>query len=151
MTPFIMTAAIAMAALATPVVAQDRGQAQTKPVLQAFEHYEGVRVALSADKMADVTPHARRLAAAVESVGGAEAKQHADALAAATTVEDARTHFGELSTILVPIFQAEAIPGVTAYMCAMKQKPWVQRGDTIENPYYGKSMLTCGSPLPPKK
>jgi hypothetical protein len=70
---------------------------------------------------------------------------------AATTIEDARTHFGELSTILVPIFQAEAIPGVTAYLCSMKQKPWVQRGDKIENPYYGQSMLTCGSPLPPRK
>jgi hypothetical protein len=84
-------------------------------------------------------------------VGGAEVKKHADGLVAATTIEDARTHFGELSTILVPIFQAEAIPGVTAYLCSMKQKPWVQRGDKIENPYYGQSMLTCGSPLPPRK
>jgi Cu(I)/Ag(I) efflux system membrane fusion protein len=124
--------------------------AQTKPILQAFEHYEGVRVALSADKLADVAPHARQLAAIVEAAGGAEAKKHADALVAATTIEDARTHFGELSTILVPKFQAEAIPGVTAYVCSMVQKPWVQRGDKIENPYYGKSMLACGTPLPPK-
>jgi hypothetical protein len=124
--------------------------AQTTPILQAFEHYEGVRVALSADKLADVAPHAKLLAAIAESAGGAEAKKHADALSGATTIEDARTHFGELSTILVPKFQAEAIPGVTAYLCSMVQKPWAQRGDKIENPYYGQSMLACGSPLPPK-
>ena len=146
-------AAIVFAASASFAAAQDHGAqaAQGKPVVQAFEHYEGVRVALSADKLGDVAPHAKQLAAVVESAGGADAKKHADALVAATTIEDARTHFGELSTILVPKFQAEAIPGVTAYVCSMVQKPWAQRGDKIENPYYGKSMLTCGSPLPPKK
>jgi len=124
---------------------------QPKPAVQAFEHYEGVRVALSSDNFADVAPHAKKLAEVVEPVGGAAAKKAADALVAATTIEDARSHFGDLSIILVPVFQAEKIPGATAYMCAMKQKPWIQRGDKVENPYYGKSMLTCGSPLPPKK
>jgi len=149
-----MTAtAIVFVTSASFAAAQDHGAhaAQTKPVVQAFEHYEGVRVALSADKLADVAPHAKQLAGIAEAAGGAEAKTHADALVAATTIEDARTHFGELSTILVPKFQAEAIPGVTAYLCSMVQKPWAQRGDKIENPYYGKSMLACGSPLPPKK
>ena len=27
----------------------------------------------------------------------------------------------------------------------MLQKPWLQKGDTIANPYYGSSMLTCGN------
>jgi Cu(I)/Ag(I) efflux system membrane fusion protein len=145
-------AAIVFVTSASFAAAQDHGaHAAPKPVVQAFEHYEGVRVALSADKLADVAPHAKQLAAIAEAAGGAEAKTHADALVAATTIEDARTHFGELSTILVPKFQAEAIPGMTAYLCSMVQKPWAQRGDKIENPYYGKSMLACGSPLPPKK
>jgi hypothetical protein len=26
----------------------------------------------------------------------------------------------------------------------MAQKPWLQRGDTLANPYYGKAMPTCG-------
>jgi hypothetical protein len=26
----------------------------------------------------------------------------------------------------------------------MVQKSWLQKGQTIANPYYGKSMLTCG-------
>src|SRR5688572_5938497 len=95
-------AAVVFAAFASFAAAQDHSAhaAQPKPVVQAFEHYEGVRVALSADKLADVAPHAKPLAAVAEAAGGAEAKKHADALAGVTTIEDARTHFGELSTIL---------------------------------------------------
>jgi hypothetical protein len=134
----------------TVLSAQDQPAAST-PAAQAFEHYEGVRVALAADKWEDVAPHAKQLASRAQAAGGAEAKKAADQLAAATNIEDARKHFGDLSTILVPVFQAAAIPGVMAYTCPMKQKPWVQRGDKVENPYYGKAMLTCGSPLPPVK
>jgi hypothetical protein len=136
-------------AAAAPAGAQESSP-QPSPARQAFEHYEGVRTALSADQLGGVEPHARLLAGQVEAVGGAEAKKAAEALVAARSLDDARTAFGNLSTILVPIFQAAAIPGTTAYMCAMKQKPWVQRGDKAENPYYGKSMLTCGSVLPAK-
>ena len=135
----------------SPAVGQDHAAhaSQTTPAAQVFEHYEGVRRALSADKLSDVTSHAQQLAAGAGTVATAEAKKHADALAAATTLDDARKHFGELSTILVPIFQKANIPGATAFMCAMKKQPWMQKGDKIENPYYGKSMATCGSPLAP--
>ena len=136
-------------AAAAPAGAQESSP-QPSPARQAFEHYEGVRTALAADQLGGVAPHARLLAEQVEAVGGAEAKKAAEALVAARSLDDARTAFGNLSTILVPIFQAEAIPGTTAYMCAMKEKPWMQRGDKTENPYYGKSMLTCGSVLPAK-
>jgi hypothetical protein len=132
--------------LATAAAAQSNPQ-----VVAAFEQYEAVRVALSADKLEGVATPAKQLATMVEPIAGAEAKKAASALAAAKTIDDGRKHFGELSIVLVPIFQAEKIPGTTAFMCSMKQQSWVQRGDKVENPYYGKSMLTCGSPLPAKK
>ena len=140
------------AAFLVMVVAGTAALAQTKstPVLEAFEHYELVRAALSADSLADATPHAKALADKAEAAAGPAAKKAADALAAARDIEDARKQFGELSAILVPLFQAEAIPGTSAYMCPMKQKPWMQRGDKMANPYYGKAMLTCGTALPPK-
>jgi hypothetical protein len=136
--------------VSTGVFAQSQTTAQPSAAVQAFEHYELVRTALAADSMADAGPHAKALADKAEAAGGAPAKKAADALAAATNLEDARKQFGELSTILVPIFQAEAIPGTSAYMCPMKQKPWMQRGDKMANPYYGKAMLTCGTALPAK-
>ncbi|HVL67632.1 MAG TPA: DUF3347 domain-containing protein [Vicinamibacterales bacterium] len=156
----IIAAALALVAIAPPAAAQEPGAVRRAgqdpaayiiPAQRAFEHYEGVRAALAADSLADTTPHAKELAATVEAVGGAEAKKHADALAAATTIEEARKHFGELSVILVPKFQEEKIEGGNAYYCSMKKLPWMQKGDRVQNPYYGKSMLTCGSPLTPKK
>jgi len=29
--------------------------------------------------------------------------------------------------------------------CPMKKADWIQKGETIENPYFGASMSTCGS------
>jgi hypothetical protein len=149
----ITTAAVTFAALATAATAQDHAAHAThaNPAVQAFEHYEGVRAALSADNLAGVEPHARPLAASVEATGGPDAKKAAEALAAATTIEDARKHFGALSVILVPKFQEAGIKGASAYYCSMAKLPWMQRADTVENPYYGKSMLTCGEPLPAKQ
>lgn len=121
--------------------------AQATPTTTAFEHYEGVRKALASDKLADAAPHAKQLVAAVEPVGGADAKTAAGALAEAKTIEDARKHFATLSSILVPKFQEAKIPGAYAYMCSMENASWMQRGKAIENPYYGKSMLTCGSEI----
>lgn len=141
----VATVAVFAAASASST-AQDT-TAQKTTVVQAFEHYEAVRVALSSDKFADVAPHAKELATHVEAIGGQTAKKAAMQLAAAKTIEDARTHFGDLSTVLVPVFQKEKIPGTSAFMCAMKKKSWVQKGDTVQNPYYGTAMATCGSPL----
>jgi hypothetical protein len=123
---------------------------QSTAAAQAFEPYEGVRKALASDNLADAGPHAKQLVATVEPVGGAEAKKAADALAAATKIEDARKHFATLSAILVPKFQEANIPGAYAYMCSMENASWMQRGKAIENPYYGKSMLTCGSEITKK-
>ena len=151
MKTIIHTAVLCLAvAIASPAHAIGKTAAQPSPAAQAFESYESVRAALAADNLADATPHAKVLADRAEAAGGVQAKKAARALAEAKNIEDARKSFGELSTILVPIFQAEAIPGTTAYLCPMKQKPWVQRGDKMANPYYGKAMLTCGTVLPAK-
>ncbi len=139
-----------MIAVAPSALAQEQSAGKGTPVAQAFEHYELVRAALAADSLSDAAPHAKALAATAEAAGGAAAKKAADLLASAKNIEDARKNFGDLSVVLVPLFQAEKIPGTTAYMCSMKDRPWVQRGDKIANPYYGKSMLTCGTVLPAK-
>ena len=148
----ILQSAALFMMMAVGAAAYGQGQTATQatPVAQAFEHYELVRAALAADNLTEALPHAKMLAEKAEAAGGMAAKKAAEALASAANIEEARKQFGELSTILVPMFQAEAIPGTTAYMCPMKQKPWVQRGDKMANPYYGKAMLTCGTVLPAK-
>jgi hypothetical protein len=34
---------------------------------------------------------------------------------------------------------------VRVAFCPMVNKPWLTKDKTIRNPYYGASMLTCGS------
>ena len=48
-------------------------------------------------------------------------------------------------TTLATGLQLKAPEGVRVAVCPMVQKPWLQKGDAIANPYYGKEMLTCGS------
>ena len=68
--------------------------AQEKPALEAFSHYEQIRVALSNDTLAETAKHAKALAPLAGAVAGTAAKKAADQLAAAKTLEDARIHFG---------------------------------------------------------
>ena len=134
-------------------VAASAGQTPStdaKPSVQAFQQYEAIRVALSSDNLKDASARAKDLAGSSHGVGGDVAKKAAQQIGSAATIEDARTRFGELSAILVPIFQADAIPGVTAYVCPMKKTTWAQTAGTIQNPYYGKAMATCGTALPGK-
>jgi hypothetical protein len=35
--------------------------------------------------------------------------------------------------------------GVKVAYCPMVNKPWMQQGEMLANPYYGKEMPTCGS------
>jgi hypothetical protein len=40
----------------------------------------------------------------------------------------------------------KAPEGIKVAVCPMVQKPWLQADATnIQNPYFGKEMLTCGS------
>lgn len=116
-----------------------------KQVAQAFDHYEAIRVALTRDGVAEVASHAAALAPLAGAIAGKEAEAAANRVRAAKTLEQARDAFGDLSMMLVPKFLDARLPGVTGYMCSMKSNAtWAQRGESIENPYFGKVMLNCG-------
>ena len=71
----------------------------------------------------------------------------ADALAGAADLGAARTAFSQLSDAVIAFSEstkAEAGDGVHAMYCPMAKKQWLQKGEKVSNPYYGKSMLTCG-------
>ena len=64
-----------------------------------------------------------------------------------TDLGAARTAFSQLSDAVIAFSEstkAEAGDGVHAMYCPMVKKQWLQKGDKVSNPYYGKSMLTCG-------
>ena len=37
---------------------------------------------------------------------------------------------------------------VNAAYCPMARKYWIQKGETIANPYYGRKMADCGRIVP---
>jgi hypothetical protein len=68
-------------------------------------------------------------------------------LAAAGDLEAARDRFGALSEAITTYMTGlglTAPDGVRTAYCPMVHHPWLQRGDTLANPYYGKAMPTCG-------
>lgn len=118
---------------------------------KTFEHYEAIRVALAADEIQGLGPHATALAPLAEALGGAEARRAAEGIGEAGDIKAARERFGVLSAALLPKFKAAGLDGVYLYTCGMVNQSWAQRGQKVENPYMGKSMLACGSPYEPKK
>lgn len=150
---------------------QPRPKAQTpgesKPadaaatVAATLSAYEDIRAKLAADDIAGATAKADALekAAAVAAADAPESlrahlsktMQTAEALAS-TPTDDAdavRKAFGEVSRSVVALVHAEPSlqRGAHVFECSMAQgyQKWVQRSETIENPYMGRKMLACGS------
>lgn len=119
---------------------------QDDTVARAFAHYEAIRVALAADKVTDIARHAADLAPLAEKLGGKDARQSAEMVGAAKELKTAREQFGKLSAALLPAFEKARLDGVNFFTCSMVNQSWAQKGKDVQNPYYGKSMLTCGTP-----
>ena len=141
-------ALLALLVLALQPAATARGLSshEPDPVTVAFDHYESIRVALAADHMTDVPRHAKALAVVADELGVPAAKAAAEQIAATTDIKAAREHFGPLSTALIPRFEKAKLKDVHVFTCSMVGQSWAQKGKAIENPYYGKSMLACGTP-----
>jgi hypothetical protein len=138
----------AVAAAFLVLLSAAAGAQANRQAVQAFDHYEAIRVALSKDATTDVAKHAAALAPMAGALAGKEAEAAAKRVGAAKTLNQARDEFGTLSQALVPKFLDAKVPGVTGYACSMKANAvWAQRGTAIENPYFGKVMLNCGAPL----
>lgn len=62
-------------------------------------------------------------------------------------IEKQRQAFANISPAIWELVKAsDALSGTYYYQyCPMRKAYWVSREKIIENPYYGASMLTCGS------
>jgi Cu(I)/Ag(I) efflux system membrane fusion protein len=112
--------------------------------------YLKIQQALADDSMDGVKANAGEVASAAAGLGAPAIKIATAAvqLASATEIGDARTKFATLSEATEDYMTGlhlKAPEGVRVAFCPMVQKPWLQKGEAIENPYYGKEMLACGS------
>jgi Protein of unknown function (DUF3347) len=115
-----------------------------------IDPYLQVQAALAGDKFDEVALHAKAIEVAATALGSDADKLVAGAkkLSAAKDIAAARTVFGELSEALIAYAEktkSELGADVKVAYCPMVNKPWLQKDKDIKNPYYGASMLTCGS------
>ena len=111
-----------------------------------IEAYLRLQKALAEDRMDTVGRDALAIANAAVKIGSSAAAVRAavNPFAQAADLRAARDAFGGLSDAMIT-FARDALPDGTAIAyCPMRRQRWVQRGETIRNPYYGKAMADCG-------
>jgi Cu(I)/Ag(I) efflux system membrane fusion protein len=134
-----------------PAPATDKTpKAGTEMSRAVIDRYLKIQAALADDSMDEVKANAGSIATAATSLGAPAVKidMAAVQLASATEISDARDKFGALSQAIdtyMTGLHLVAPEGVKVAVCPMVQKPWLQADATIHNPYFGKSMQTCGS------
>ncbi len=111
--------------------------------------YLRIHASLTKDSTDGVKDNARSIATEAESLGGSAIKLRdaARALEAAGDLKAARTVFGPLTDALLTYANESKMvlpPELKLAYCPMVKKSWLQKGETIANPYYGSEMLTCG-------
>jgi hypothetical protein len=128
---------------AAPALAAELPGALVQPYLKAH-------VLLSTDEFKGVAEAAKDIDVAASSLGkdGEAMAASAKKMGAAKTIAEARSAFGTLSIALEAYAQKtkSTLPAdLHIAYCPMEDKPWLQKGKEIKNPYYGSQMLDCGS------
>lgn len=122
-----------------------------EPVKSVLDNYLAIQKEMAKDSLKGVAQHSSVIAKAVR---GDEMKmlpmdvaKQADALSEAKDLKTAREDFKPLSASLIK-YLADKKAGKGVYheaYCPMAKASWLQTEKDIKNPYYGKSMLDCGS------
>ena len=114
-----------------------------------LDPYVRIQQALNVGRVDGVREHARDVAAQAKALG-----PDAEAIRLAATEIDhplaiaaVRSAFGALGDAILAYAKdrhATFGAGVKVAYCPMVRKYWLQRGETIQNPYYGQQMSDCG-------
>ncbi|OGA89107.1 MAG: hypothetical protein A3G27_01185 [Betaproteobacteria bacterium RIFCSPLOWO2_12_FULL_66_14] len=120
-----------------------------------IEPYLKIQASLANDTTDDIRANAGTIATAATALGAPATKIDTAALRLAAAAEaatpdmaDVRDKFGMLSEAIDTYMTGLKLAppdGVKVAFCAMAHRPWMQVGETLANPYYGKAMPTCGS------
>jgi hypothetical protein len=134
-----------------------KAQATNATVNNVVTAYLDVKNALAADNGATAEAKAKILTtqiAAVQLKDQAAWKKYADKLSfdarhisETKAIDHQREHFASLSKNLYAVLKTLNANTQTLYWqyCPMKKSSWLSDVEAIENPYYGKEMLECGS------
>jgi len=121
----------------------------SEPMKAIVASYLDIQAQLAADTIDTVKAQARTIseqAAKLEKGGSAIVAAAAD-VAKAADIKAVREAFGPLSAAVVEAAKADGwtdVSGLKLAYCPMVKQTWLQSGDAIQNPYFGKAMSTCG-------
>ena len=140
---------VAVSACAPAPMTDKTPKAGSEMSRAVLDPYLKIQAALSDDTLDGVKANAGEVATAATALGAPAMKIDTAAvqLASAVEIDDAREKFGRLSEAIdtyMTGLKLKAPEGVRVAYCPMVHKPWLQTASTIDNPYFGKSMLTCG-------
>ena len=114
-----------------------------------LEPYFRLQSALVEDRIDTVEADAAELVRRAATLGeaGKPIRNAAAELRTSTDLASARAAFGKLSDVVIAYSERTKVSrgaGVARMYCPMLKKSWLQKGEEIKNPYYGKAMLDCG-------
>ena len=144
---------LAVAASCVTTVEKTPESGSTMPA-SIIDPYLQIQESLADDRVDNVKAAAGNIATASTALGAPAMKIQTAAVQVAAAadasppdLETLRQKFGLLSEALdsyMTGLKIKAPEGVRTAYCPMARKPWLQKGNTLANPYYGKEMPTCG-------
>jgi protein SCO1 len=114
-----------------------------------IEPYVRIQQALHADSVEGIKPDAAAIAIEAAKLGAAGQSIQSSA-SIFETVKDlaaARAAMGALSDAILAYAKQTSSAfddDVKVAYCPMMRKHWLQKGDTVQNPFYGSAMSDCG-------
>jgi len=111
--------------------------------------YLDVQAQLVADKTEAIKTQAHAIGEQAAKMGdpGTEIAEAASELEAAGDIKAMRTAFATLSEAVIAAAKADGwtdVSGLKLVYCPMVKHQWLQKGDKMQNPYYGQAMPGCG-------
>ncbi|TAN00466.1 MAG: DUF3347 domain-containing protein [Chitinophagaceae bacterium] len=117
---------------------------------KAYQQYVLLDNALTKDDAITAQKAAVKLADALKDIPeSADAMKAALAISKTKNIANQRESFASLSLSIIKLLKAHKPDNAMPYIhyCPMKKAYWLSNSEKIQNPYYGKSMPSCGKTI----
>jgi len=131
---------------AAPRAAPVAAAVDLRPIV---EPYLRIQQALAADRIDGVSEYAGAIATEAVRIGSsaADIRLAVNPFAQAEDVRTAREAFAALSDAVIAFARATGSAlgnDIAVAYCPMARRHWLQKGESIRNPFYGTQMVDCG-------
>lgn len=117
---------------------------------KAYQRYVSLDNALANDDAMTAQKAAAKLAIAMKDIPeSANAMKAALAISKTKNITLQRESFATLNLSIIKLLKAHKPDNAMPYIhyCPMKKAYWLSNSEKIQNPYYGKSMPSCGKTI----